>query len=170
LDNLYEEIGGTMTTATYHPTTGLGQDAWSQSIQAQPGSSPLYGGGIPFGQPYGQQPFGPFGVQQFQPQQFQPQLQQFQPQQSQPQLQQFQPQQFQPQQSQQFASQPWTQAWQQPFGSQTGAQILTVLPALIAQQAQQLYAIAQLCAQQVAASGYQFGPAQQGQRQYQMGY
>jgi hypothetical protein len=155
LDNLYEEIGGAMTTATYHPTTGLGQDVWSQSIQGQPGSSPLYGGGIPFAQPYGQQPFGPFGAQGFGVQQFQPQ--------------QFPPQQFQPQQ---YASpQPWQQqGWQQAFGSPTGAQILTVLPALIAQQALQLYSIAQLCAQQVPASAYQFGLGQPGQRQYQMGY
>jgi hypothetical protein len=160
LDSLYEEIGGTMTTATYHPTTGLGQDVWSQSIQAQPGSSPQYGGAIPFAQPYGQQSFGPFGAQGFGVQPFQPQ--QFQPQQ-------FQPQQFQPQQ---YASQqPWMQqASQQPFGSPAGAQILTVLPALIAQQAQQLYSIAQMCAQQVPASAYQFGLAQPGQRQYPVGY
>jgi UPF0755 protein len=164
---LYEEIGGTMTTATYHPTAALGQDVWSQSSQGQPGSSPLYGGAIPFAQPYGQQPFGPFGAQGFGVQQFQPQ--QFQPQQFQPQPQQPQP---QPQQFQQYASQqPWTQqAWQQPFGSPAGAQILTVLPALIAQQAQQLYSIAQMCAQLVPTSAYQFGLVQPGQRQYQIGY
>lgn len=150
-----------MTTATYHPTTGFGQDVLSQPLQPQPGGSPLYAGGQ-FAQAYAQQPFGPFGVQGFGAQQVQPQ----QYASAQPWTQQL--------------AQPWTQqAGQQPFGSPTGVQILMLLPALIAQQAQQLYAIAQLCAQQVPTPAPQFIPqfglaqsglAQSGQRQYQMGY
>jgi hypothetical protein len=137
-----------MTTATYHPATGLGQDVWSQSIQQQ----------------YGQQPFGPIGAQGFGMPSFQSQAFQPQP---------FQPQAFQPQ-----------QGWQQPFGLPAGQQILAVLPSLIAQQAQQLYAIAQVCAQlaptqiyqspvpayQFGLPQHQFGLGQQGQRPYPMGY
>lgn len=136
-----------MTTATYHPGTGLGQDVWSQAIQQQYGQ-----------QPFGQQPFGPIGVPGQGTQQFTSPV-------------------FQPQ-----------QPWQQPFGQPAGQQILAVLPALIAQQAQQLYAIAQVCAQlapvptqQYGIQAHQFGlpqfgqgqqglPGQQGFRSYPMGY
>jgi hypothetical protein len=94
-----------MTTATYLPGTGFGQDVWNQSIQQ-----------------YGPQPFGPIGGQGFGMPSMQPQA-------------------FQ------------QQGWQQPFGLQTGQQILSVLPGLIAQQAQQLYAIAQVCSQLATRSG-----------------
>ena len=133
-----------MTTATYHPATGFGQDVWNQSIQQ-----------------YGPQPFGPIGVQGLGTPSFQPQT--------------FQPQTFQQQGWQQpFGQQ---QGWQQPFGLPAGQQILAVLPALIAQQAQQLYAIAQVCSQLAPTSAYQvglppnqFGVGQPGQRPYPMGY
>jgi hypothetical protein len=128
-----------MTTATYHPATGFGQDVWNQSIQQ-----------------YGPQPFGPIGVQGFGMPSFQPQA--------------FQQQGWQ----QPFGQQ---QGWQQPFGLAAGQQILAVLPALIAQQAQQLYAIAQVCSQLAPTSAYQFGlpanqfgPGQPGQRPYPIGY
>jgi hypothetical protein len=134
LDKSYEEIGETMTTATYHPGTGFGQDVWNQSIQQ-------YGP-----QPFGPQPFGPIGGQGFGMPSMQPQAL--------------------PQ-----------QGWQQPFGLQTGQQILSVLPGLIAQQAQQLYAIAQVCSQLAPGSAYQFGLpqnqfglSQPGQRPYPTGY
>jgi hypothetical protein len=66
---------------------------------------------------------------------------------------------------------PQQQFGQQPFGQQPfGQQILAVLPALIAQQAQQLYAIAQLCTQLASGSGYQVGVTQAGQRPYPMGF
>jgi hypothetical protein len=126
-----------MTTATYH-ASGLGQDAWGQSIHP---------GGHPFVQQYGQQPsWAPaFLPQQYGQQQFLPQL-------------------YGPQQ---FAVQPFGQ---QPFGQQQyGQQILAILPALIAQQAQQLYAIAQMCAQMVSGSGNQVGLPQAGQRPYPVG-
>jgi hypothetical protein len=129
LDKSYEEIGEAMTTTTYHPGTGFGQDVWNQSIQQ-----------------YGQQPFGPIGVPGFGMPSMQPQA-------------------FQ------------QQGWQQPFGLPAGQQILSVLPALIAQQAQQLYAIAQVCSQLAPASAYQsglpqhqFGLSQPGQRPYPTGY
>lgn len=105
-----------MTTATYH-TSGLGQDAWGQSIH--PGYTPQQFGQQPFWQPqFGQQPFG------------------------------------QPQ----FVS-------QQP----TGQQLLAILPALFTQQAQQMYALAQVCTQLASGSGYQPGMPQTGQRPYPMG-
>jgi hypothetical protein len=137
-------IGEVMTTATFHPS-GLGQEAWGQSIHP---------GAYPFAQPYGQQPFGAqtFGPQTFGPQQQYPQ-------------QQFGQQQFgqQPSGQQPFGQQPFGQ---QPFGQQ----ILAVLPALIAQQAQQLYAIAQMCTQLASGAGYQVGLPQAGQRPYPMGF
>ncbi len=135
-----------MTTATFH-ASGLGQDAWGQSIHP---------GGYPFAQQYGQ----PFGTQASLPQQY-----------AQPQ--------FVPQQpfGQQLFWQQQPYGQQQPFGQQQpigqqqpyGQQILAVLPALIAQQAQQLYTIAQMCTQLAPGSGYQVGLPQAGQRPYLMG-
>jgi hypothetical protein len=133
-----------MTTATYH-ASGLGQDVWGQSIHP---------GGYPFAQQYGQ----PIGSQAFLPQQYG--QQQFVPQQPSGQQQPFGQQLF----------------WQQPFGQPqfvsqqpVGQQILAILPALFAQQAQQMYALAQVCAQLTSGSGYQVGLPQAGQRPYPMG-
>jgi hypothetical protein len=94
----------------------------------------------------------------------------------------FQPhQQFgqQPPWQQQFGQQtPWQQtfgqqpSWQPQFVSQqqpSGQQILAILPTLFAQQAQQLYALAQMCTQLVSGSSYQMGPSFAGQRPYSMG-
>jgi hypothetical protein len=76
--------------------------------------------------------------------------------------------------AQQYGQQPFgTQAFapQQQFGQQPfGQQILAVLPALITQQAQQLYAIAQMCAQLTSGLGYQVGLPQAGQRPYPIGF
>jgi hypothetical protein len=128
-----------MMTATYH-TTGLGQDAWGQSIHP---------GGYPLPQQYGQ-PFGAQGLltQQHQQQPF-VQQQPF----GQPQL-----------------------FWQPPFGQPqfvsqqpVGQQILAILPALFTQQAQQMYALAQMCTQLASGSGYQVGLPQAGQRPYPVG-
>ena len=132
-----------MTTATYH-TTGLGQDAWGQ---------PIHPSGHPFAQQYGQ-PFGTQGVlpQQQAQQPFLPQQQSWQPQLGQP----------------QFGQQPFGQLQfvsQQPAGQQ----ILAILPALFTQQAQQMYALAQICTQLTSGSGYQVGLPQAWQRPYPMG-
>ena len=132
-----------MMTATYQ-TTGLGQDAWGQSIHP---------GGYPFAQQYGQ-PFGAQGVlpQQQAQQPFLPQQQSWQPQFGQP----------------QFGQQP---SWQPQFVTQqpAGQQILAILPALFTQQAQQMYALAQICTQLASGSSYQLGLAQAGQRPYPLG-
>jgi hypothetical protein len=141
-----------MTTATYQ-TTGIGQEVWGQSVHP---------GGYAWAQQYGhpqhqfgqQQPFGPQQPwQQYGPQQYGPQ-------------QTFGQQQYGPQQT--FGQQPFGQPQfvsQQP----TGQQILAILPALFAQQAQQMYALAQMCTQLTSGTGYQVGLAQTGQRPYPMG-
>jgi hypothetical protein len=66
--------------------------------------------------------------------------------------------------------------WPQPFGQPQfvsqqpiGQQILAILPALFTQQAQQMYALAQICTQLASGSSYQMGLPQAGQRPYQMG-
>lgn len=90
------------------------------------------------------------------------------------------PQQFgqQPFWQPQFGQQPFGQP---PFGQQqfgqpqfvsqqpTGQQLLAILPALFTQQAQQMYALAQVCTQLASGSGYQMGMPQTGQRPYPMG-
>jgi len=67
--------------------------------------------------------------------------------------------------------------WQQPFGQPqfvsqqqpAGQQVLAILPALFVQQAQQLYALAQMCTQLTSGTGYQAGLSFAGQRPYPMG-
>jgi len=127
-----------MTTATYH-ASGLGQDAWGQSIHPS---------GYPLAQQYGQ----PFGTPVLLPQQHV--QQQFVP---------------QPPFGQQLF-------WQQPFGQPQfvsqqpiGQQILAILPALFTQQAQQMYALAQMCTQLASGSSYHVGLPQAGQRPYPIG-
>jgi len=100
---------------------------------------PIHQGGYPLPQQYGQ----PFGTQGVMPQQ-------------------------------QFGQQPY---WQQPFGQPqfvsqqqpAGQQILAILPALFVQQAQQLYALAQMCTQLTSGTSYQTGLSFAGQRPYPMG-
>ncbi len=90
------------------------------------------------------------------------------------------PQQYGFQPHQQFGQQPQfglQQFWPQPFGQPqfvsqqqpTGQQILAILPTLFAQQAQQMYALAQMCTQLASGSSYQVGLPQTGQRPYPMG-
>jgi len=75
---------------------------------------------------------------------------------------------------QQYGQQPY---WQQPFGQPqfvsqqqpAGQQVLAILPALFVQQAQQLYALAQMCTQLTSGTGYQSGLSFAGQRPYPMG-
>jgi hypothetical protein len=133
-----------MTTATYH-STGLGQDAWGQ---------PIHPSGYPLAQQYGQ-PFGTPGLlpQQHVQQQFVPQ-QQFV---AQP-----------PFGQQLFLQQP---VGQPQFVSQPpiGQQILAILPALFTQQAQQMYALAQMCTQLASGSSYPVALPQAGQRPYPIG-
>jgi hypothetical protein len=60
----------------------------------------------------------------------------------------------------------------QQYGSQqqpAGQQVLAILPALFVQQAQQLYALAQMCTQLTSGTGYQAGLSFAGQRPYPMG-
>jgi hypothetical protein len=65
---------------------------------------------------------------------------------------------------------------QQPFGQPQfvsqqpiGQQILAILPALFTQQAQQMYALAQVCTQLASGSSHPVGLLQVGQRPYPMG-
>jgi hypothetical protein len=102
---------------------------------------PIHPSGYPFAQQYGQ----PFGTQGLLPQQ-----------------------QFVPQQP--FGQQLF---WQPPFGQPqfvsqqpVGQPILAILPALFTQQAQQMYALAQVCTQLASGLSHQVGL---GQRSYPMG-
>jgi hypothetical protein len=133
-----------MTTATHH-ASGIGQDLWGPLIHPS---------GYPLAQQYGQ----PFGTQGLLPQPYAQQQLVPQPQ-------------FVPQQP--FGQQLF---WQQPFGQPQfvsqqpiGQQILAILPAVFAQQAQQMYALAQMCTQLASGSSHQVGLPQAGQRPYPMG-